>query len=42
MEFGWDNPVIELGLWSFLPGDAFNVALAALAHPSIWCLTHHR
>ncbi len=39
---GWDKPVLELGLWPFLPGDALKVALAALLFPSIWRLSRHR
>ena len=39
---GWDKPVLELGLWPFLPGDALKVALAALLLPSIWRLSRHR
>lgn len=42
MEIGWDKPVLELGLWPFLPGDALKVALAALLFPSIWRLSRQR
>lgn len=42
MEIGWDKPVLELGLWPFLPGDALKVALAALVLPSIWRLSRQR
>lgn len=42
MEIGWDKPVLELGLWPFLAGDAFKVALAALVLPSIWRLSRQR
>ncbi len=38
---GWDKPVLELGLWPFLLGDALKVALAALALPSIWRFARH-
>ena len=39
---GWDKPVLELGLWPFLPGDALKVALAAFVLPSIWRLSRRR
>ncbi|MXX90640.1 MAG: biotin transporter BioY [Boseongicola sp. SB0677_bin_26] len=42
MEIGWDKPVLDLGLWPFLAGDAFKAALAALALPSIWRLSRQR
>lgn len=42
MAIGWDKPLLELGLWPFLPGDALKVALAALVLPSIWRLARHR
>ncbi|MDE0524413.1 MAG: biotin transporter BioY [Boseongicola sp.] len=42
MAIGWDKPVLGLGLWPFLPGDALKVALAALVLPSIWRLARHR
>ena len=42
MVIGWDKPVLELGLWPFLPGDALKIALAALLLPSIWRLSRHR
>lgn len=33
---GWDKPVLELGLWPFLPGAAFKIALAAAVLPLAW------
>ncbi|MDE0698073.1 MAG: biotin transporter BioY [Boseongicola sp.] len=42
MAIGWDKPVLELGLWPFLPGDAIKIALAALVFPSIWRLSRQR
>jgi len=36
---GWDKPVLDLGLWPFLPGAAFKIALAALVLPAVWRLT---
>ncbi len=39
---GWDRPVLELGLWPFMPGDAFKAALAALVLPTVWRLSGHR
>ena len=38
---GWDKPVLELGLWPFLLGDALKIALAALVLPSIWRIFRH-
>jgi biotin transport system substrate-specific component len=34
--FGWDKPILEWGLWPFLPGDALKLALAALLMPLVW------
>tara|TARA_R110002153_G_scaffold247292_3_gene403365 strand:+ start:1282 stop:1836 length:555 start_codon:yes stop_codon:yes gene_type:complete len=33
---GWDKPVLQFGLYPFLPGAAFKIALAALLMPAIW------
>ncbi len=41
MTIGWDKPVLELGLWPFLLGDALKIGLAALALPSIWRFVSH-
>lgn len=35
---GWDKPVLELGLYPFLAGDALKVALGAALLPSLWKL----
>ena len=34
--FGWDQPILEWGLWPFLLGDTLKLALAALVLPMIW------
>lgn len=33
---GWDKPVLELGLYPFLLGDALKLTLAALLFPIVW------
>lgn len=33
---GWDKPVLQFGLYPFLPGAAFKIALAAAVLPLIW------
>ena len=33
---GWDKPVLALGLYPFLPGDALKIALAVVALPGAW------
>ena len=33
---GWDKPILELGLYPFLPGDAFKLMLAAALFPALW------
>lgn len=33
---GWDNPILNWGLWPFLPGEAFKLALLCLILPGIW------
>jgi len=33
---GWDKPVLEFGLYPFLPGAAFKIALAAAVLPMAW------
>ncbi len=35
---GWDKPVLDLGLYPFLLGDALKLALAALVFPALWRL----
>lgn len=35
---GWEKPVLELGLYPFLAGDALKLALAALTFPAVWRL----
>ncbi len=34
--FGWDKPILEWGLYPFLAGDAFKLALAAGLAPLAW------
>lgn len=36
--FGWDQPILQWGLWPFLVGDAVKLALAALLFPMAWRL----
>lgn len=36
--YGWDKPILQWGLWPFLPGDALKLALAALVLPGLWRL----
>ena len=33
---GWDKPVLELGLYPFLPGDVLKLVLAAVLFPVLW------
>ncbi len=33
---GWDRPVLQLGLYPFLPGAVFKIILAALCLPGVW------
>ena len=33
---GWDKPVLEFGLYPFLPGDALKLVLAAVLFPVLW------
>lgn len=33
---GWDKPVLQFGLYPFLPGAAFKIALAAAVLPLAW------
>lgn len=35
---GWDQSVLAVGLWPFLPGAAFKIALAAIVLPTVWRL----
>lgn len=35
---GWDQPILQWGLFPFVAGDLFKLALAALALPAIWKL----
>ena len=35
---GWDKPLLEWGLYPFLFGEAFKVALAAAILPALWKL----
>lgn len=36
--FGWDQPILEWGLWPFLIGDGIKLVLATLMVPAIWKL----
>jgi len=36
MLFGWEKPILEWGLWPFLPGAAFKIALATAVLPLAW------
>lgn len=33
---GWDKPVLELGIYPFLPGDILKLMLAAVLFPVLW------
>ncbi len=33
---GWDKPVLELGLYPFIPGDLLKIALVAVLLPTVW------
>jgi len=35
---GWEKPVLQFGLYPFLPGAAFKIALAAAVLPAAWRL----
>lgn len=37
---GWQKSVLEVGLWPFLPGAMFKIALAAVVVPAVWRLIH--
>jgi biotin transport system substrate-specific component len=39
---GWDKPVMQLGVWPFLPGEAFKIALAAAVLALTWRLVGRR
>lgn len=34
--YGWDQPILQWGLWPFLVGDALKLALAAAVLPGFW------
>lgn len=34
--YGWDQPILQWGLWPFLVGDALKLALVALLLPGLW------
>jgi len=36
--YGWDQPILQWGLWPFLVGDALKLALAAMLVPGLWKL----
>ena len=33
---GWDKPVLDLGLYPFIPGDLLKIAMAAVLLPTAW------
>ena len=33
---GWDKPVLDLGLYPFIPGDLLKIALASVLLPTVW------
>ena len=33
---GWDKPVLELGLYPFIPGDLMKIALVVVLLPTVW------
>ncbi|MDC0230281.1 biotin transporter BioY [Deltaproteobacteria bacterium] len=33
---GWDKPILDLGLYPFIPGDLLKIALAAVLLPTVW------
>jgi len=39
---GWEKPILELGLYPFLPGAAFKITLAAAILPFVWKLAAKR
>ena len=39
---GWDKPVLDWGLYPFLPGEALKIALAASLVPALWALLGRR
>lgn len=38
MLYGWDQPILQWGLWPFLVGDALKLALAVMVLPAAWKL----
>ncbi len=36
--YGWDQPILQWGLWPFLIGDGLKLVLAALLVPGLWKL----
>jgi biotin transport system substrate-specific component len=34
--YGWDQPILDWGLWPFLPGAVLKTALAAMVFPAAW------
>lgn len=34
--FGWDQPILQWGLWPFLIGDALKLLAAAIIVPAVW------
>lgn len=34
--YGWDKPILDWGLWPFLPGAVLKTALAAMLFPAAW------
>ena len=33
---GWDKPVLELGLYPFIPGDLLKIAMVVVLLPTVW------
>ena len=35
---GWDKPILDWGLWPFLPGEGLKLAIIAMSWPMLWRL----
>lgn len=40
--YGWDKPILEWGLWPFLPGELTKIAIGAGLMPAIWAWLQRR
>ncbi len=40
--FGWDKPILAWGLYPFLPGDLFKIAVGTATLPAAWALLGRR